>query len=80
MSPTRSELRPDPAAPAVGAGARWWSRLRLPLILVAALALAGYGLRGRFPDPRDFLGALTGADYWWVTLAVALPGTYVLAS
>ncbi|MEV4351162.1 lysylphosphatidylglycerol synthase transmembrane domain-containing protein [Actinoplanes sp. NPDC049596] len=72
MSPTRSELRPDPAAPAVRAGSRWWARLRLPLVVVAGLALAAYGLRGRFPDPRDFLGALTGADYWWVTLAAAL--------
>ncbi|MFG1992945.1 YbhN family protein [Actinoplanes sp. NPDC048988] len=72
MSPIRSELRPDPAAPAVGVRQRWWSRLRLPLVLVVAVALAAYGLRGRFPDPRDFLGALTGADYWWVALAVAL--------
>jgi uncharacterized protein (TIRG00374 family) len=48
------------------------NRVRLPLILVAALALAGFGLWGRLPDPRDFAGALTGADYWWVALAAAL--------
>ncbi|GAA0493463.1 hypothetical protein Ade02nite_21580 [Paractinoplanes deccanensis] len=79
MSPTRSELRPDPAAPAEGARPRWWSRLRLPLILVAAAALAAYGLRGRFPDPREFLGALTGADYWWVALAAALQAVSLAA-
>ncbi len=49
-----------------------WSRLRLPLVAAAALVLAGLGLWGRFPDPRDFLGALTGADYWWVALAALL--------
>jgi putative heme transporter len=47
-------------------------RWRLALIAVAALALAAAGLWGRFPDPREFVGALAGADYRWVTLAAAL--------
>jgi uncharacterized protein (TIRG00374 family) len=68
VSRTRSELRPEVAAPAV----RRASRLRLPLILTAAVALAAAGLWGRFPDPLEFVGALTGADYWWVALAAAL--------
>nr|WP_296075874.1 lysylphosphatidylglycerol synthase transmembrane domain-containing protein [uncultured Actinoplanes sp.] len=48
------------------------TRLRLPLIVVAALALAAFGLWGRLPGPRAFGGALAGADYWWVALAAAL--------
>ncbi|MCY1140842.1 lysylphosphatidylglycerol synthase transmembrane domain-containing protein [Actinoplanes sp. Pm04-4] len=52
--------------------AKWWARLRVPLIVLAALALAAFGLHGRFPDPRDFLRAFTGANYWWVALAVVL--------
>jgi uncharacterized protein (TIRG00374 family) len=51
---------------------RTWSRLRLPLILAAATGLAAFGLWGRLPDPRSFLSAFTGADYWWVALAVLL--------
>lgn len=51
---------------------RTWSRLRLPLIGVAAAGLAAFGLWGRLPDPRSFLSAFTGADYWWVALAVVL--------
>ena len=46
--------------------------MRVPLVVLAAVGLAAFGLRGRFPDPREFLGALTSADYWWVTLAVVL--------
>ncbi|MBL7257976.1 flippase-like domain-containing protein [Actinoplanes sp. LDG1-01] len=49
------------------------------MLVVAALALAAFGLHGRFPDPRDFLGALTGADYWWITLAVALQAVSLAA-
>jgi uncharacterized protein (TIRG00374 family) len=48
------------------------TRLRLALIVAAALALAGFGLWGRLPDPREFLGSLAGADYRWVTLAAVL--------
>jgi putative heme transporter len=62
VSATPAELRP------ARSGARW----KLPLILVAALVLAGFGLWGRFPDPREFVGALTGADCWWVALAAGL--------
>jgi uncharacterized membrane protein YbhN (UPF0104 family) len=53
---------------------RTWSRLRLPLILVAAAGLAAFGLWGRLPDPRSFVSAFTGADYWWVALAMILQG------
>jgi uncharacterized protein (TIRG00374 family) len=77
VSDNRPELRPEPAAPAPQPRpTRWWRwarlRLRLPLILVAAAGLAAFGLWGRLPDPRAFLGALTGADYRWVALAVVL--------
>ncbi|WP_250009197.1 lysylphosphatidylglycerol synthase transmembrane domain-containing protein [Actinoplanes sp. M2I2] len=60
-------------------GAVWWARLRLPAVVLAGLALAAFGLHGRFPDPREFLRALTGADYWWVTLAVALQAVSLAA-
>lgn len=68
MTSARPEPRSEPAAPARSRLAR----LRLPLVALAALGLAGLGLWGRLPDPREFLGALTGADYWWVALAVVL--------
>ena len=57
----------------------WWRRLRLPLLIAAGLALAALGLWGRLPDPRAFLGALTGADYWWVALAAALQAASLAA-
>ncbi|WP_189333618.1 lysylphosphatidylglycerol synthase transmembrane domain-containing protein [Actinoplanes ianthinogenes] len=45
-------------------------RLRyLLIVLVAAVAIGT--LRGRLPDPADFLGALRAADWWWALLAVA---------
>jgi hypothetical protein len=75
VTTTRPEQRTEPSAPARGR----LSRLRLPLIAVAALMVAGLGLWGRFPDPRDFLGALTGADYWWVALAVLLQAVSLAA-
>jgi uncharacterized protein (TIRG00374 family) len=62
------DLRPDPAP----LRRRRWARLRLPLILAASAGLAAFGLWGRLPDPQSFVGALTGADYRWVALAVAL--------
>lgn len=71
MAPIRSELRPGPAARQARRRV-WWRRLRLPLLLAAALTVAALGLWGRLPDPRAFLRALTGADYWWVALAAAL--------
>lgn len=72
MAPTRSELRPSPAARP--SRRRWWRRLRLPLLVGAGLVLAAVGLWGRLPDPREFVRALIGADYWWVAAAVALQG------
>jgi putative heme transporter len=68
VSRTRSELRPEPAARA----RRRWARLRLGLVLVAAFGLAAFGLWGKLPDPRSFVGAFTGADYRWVAVAAAL--------
>jgi uncharacterized membrane protein YbhN (UPF0104 family) len=65
----RSELRRSAAR---RAAKRPWARLRLPLVLLAAAGLAAFGLWGRLPDPRAFVGAFTGADYWWVALAVVL--------
>ncbi len=49
---------------------RRWPRFLL--IAAAVLLLAGFGLWGRFPDPRGFVAALTGADPAWLALAVAL--------
>ena len=48
---------------------RW---LRVLLIAAAVATLAAFGLWGRFPDPREFVAALTGADPAWLALAVAL--------
>lgn len=78
MAPLRSEPRPSETVPQ-RARRVWWRRLRLPLLLVAGLGLAALGLWGRLPDPREFLGALTGADYWWVILAAALQATSLAA-
>jgi uncharacterized membrane protein YbhN (UPF0104 family) len=58
---------------------RTLARLRLPLILVAAAGLAAFGLWGRLPDPRSFLSAFTGADYWWIALAVILQAVSLAA-
>ena len=75
MPRTRSELRPEPAAPTARRRPRW----RLPLILTVAAALAAIGLRGRLPDPREFVRALTDADPRWVTLAAALQAASLAA-
>jgi hypothetical protein len=48
---------------------RWW---RLAAVGVAVLAVAVIGLRGRLPDPREFLNALAGAEYGWVAVAAVL--------
>ena len=77
MSPTRSELRPEPAAPAPARRPR--SRLRLALLLAAVVLLAAAGLWGRLPDPLSFVAALTGADYGWVVLAAVLQAVSLAA-
>jgi putative heme transporter len=51
----------------------------LVLLVAAALVLAGFGLWGRFPDPREFVAALTGADPGWVALAVLLQAVSLAA-
>ncbi|WP_250029392.1 lysylphosphatidylglycerol synthase transmembrane domain-containing protein [Paractinoplanes maris] len=69
-----SDLRPTEQQPRGLTAGRsgWWARLRLPIVLVAAVGLAVFGLHGRFPDPREFLRALAGAGFWWLALAVTL--------
>jgi len=79
VSSPRSELRPPAPAAAPTEGRHWWRRLRLPLIIVVVLVLAVIGLRGRYPDPREFVRALTNAGPWWVALAVALQIVSLLA-
>jgi uncharacterized protein (TIRG00374 family) len=54
-------------------------RLRLPLLVAAGLGLAAFGLWGRFPDPREFVAALTGADYRWAALAATLQAVSLAA-
>lgn len=49
------------------------------LLVAAGLVLAGFGLWGRFPDPREFAAALTGADPGWVALAVVLQAVSLAA-
>jgi uncharacterized protein (TIRG00374 family) len=36
------------------------------------VGLAVIGLRGRFPDPREFVAALAGAGYGWIAVAALL--------
>ncbi|GAA3343579.1 hypothetical protein GCM10020358_43400 [Amorphoplanes nipponensis] len=59
-----------------GGGPRW---LRLVAVGAAVVTLAVVGLRGRLPDPGEFLAALAGAGYGWVALAAALQVVSLLA-
>jgi uncharacterized protein (TIRG00374 family) len=52
--------------------------VRLLAVVVVGLA-AAIGLRGRIPDPREFLAALTGAEYDWIVLAAVLQVTSLAA-
>ena len=70
MSRPPSEVRERPAAAPARAGVPRWARLAA--IGVAVVVLAAIGLRGRLPDPREFLAALAGADHGWIALAAAL--------
>jgi len=67
--------RPAAVSPALRL-TRWW---RLAAIGVAVVALAVVGLRGRFPDPREFVAALAGAGYGWVALAALLQAVSLAA-
>ena len=71
MAPTSSELREQPAGvtPRRSRAARW---ARVGAVLAAGVVLAVVGLRGRLPDPREFVTALTGAQWGWVALAALL--------
>ncbi|MEU5943530.1 lysylphosphatidylglycerol synthase transmembrane domain-containing protein [Micromonospora sp. NPDC047548] len=55
---------------------RW---IRLLAVAVSVVALAAVGLRGRLPDPNEFLTALTGAKYGWVALAALLQAVSIAA-
>ena len=48
---------------------RWF---RIALVGVSVGALAVVGLRGRLPDPGEFVAALAGAGYGWVAVAALL--------
>jgi putative heme transporter len=65
-----SEVQERPAAVSPRAGVSRW--LRLAAIVAAVVTLAVIGLRGRLPDPREFLAALAGASAGWIALAALL--------
>lgn len=66
--PSEVRERPAEAVPRPGA-ARWF---RLAAIAGSVVALAVVGLRGRLPDPGEFVSALAGAGYGWIALAALL--------
>jgi len=59
------------------AGVPRWARLAA--VAVAVVALAVVGLRGRLPDPREFVSALAGAGYGWIALAALLQAVSLAA-
>ncbi|MFI5907978.1 YbhN family protein [Dactylosporangium sp. NPDC051541] len=55
---------------------RW---VRLAVVAVIVVALAVIGLHGRLPAPQDILGALAGANYWWILVAALLQAASIEA-
>jgi putative heme transporter len=55
---------------------RW---IRMVAVAVSVIALAAVGLRGRLPDPNEFLAALTGIEDGWVVLAALLQAASIAA-
>jgi uncharacterized protein (TIRG00374 family) len=80
MPAPRPELHDQPAgfAPA-GDNSRYVRWFRLAAIGVAVVVLAVVGLRGRLPDPGEFVAALAGAGYGWVALAALLQAVSLAA-
>jgi uncharacterized membrane protein YbhN (UPF0104 family) len=78
MAPTSSELREQPAGvtPRRSRPVRW---TRFAAAVAAGLALAVIGLRGRLPDPREFVTALAGAEYGWIVVAALLQAVSLAA-
>jgi hypothetical protein len=72
MSATRTDEGDqvtDPGTPDSAAPVRLWRWRRLLILAVATIA-AAVVLRGRLPDPRHVVSALTVADPWWLLAAV----------
>jgi len=70
MSRPPSPVQERPAEVSSHPGVSRWFRLALVGASVGALAVIG--LRGRLPDPGEFVAALAGAEYGWVALAALL--------
>ncbi|RSM68464.1 TIGR00374 family protein [Actinoplanes sp. ATCC 53533] len=70
MSRPPSEVQEHPAEVSSHPGVSRWFRLALVGVSVGALAVVG--LRGRLPDPGEFIAALAGAGYGWVAVAALL--------
>jgi uncharacterized membrane protein YbhN (UPF0104 family) len=70
MSRPPAEVQERPPAVSATAGVSRW--LRLAAVAVAVVTLAVIGLRGRLPDPAEFVAALAGAGFGWIALAALL--------